>query len=99
MISQKRSAENLIIISKRRTPPTQNGCSTLGADGEPCFAALSITPRCHMLYKWECYLQGLGQTGISIFSMSACSPTDVGLCDRKLRLDDWWTNGLSNVQC
>jgi len=29
----ERSAENLIIISKRRTPPTQNACSTLGAGG------------------------------------------------------------------
>jgi cyclopropane fatty-acyl-phospholipid synthase-like methyltransferase len=49
MISQKRSVENLIIISKRRTPPTQNACSTLGADGEPCYAALSITRRYHTL--------------------------------------------------
>src|SRR5229473_1585230 len=41
--------DNDLAEAKRRKPPTQNACSTLGADGGPCFAALSITRRCHTL--------------------------------------------------
>jgi len=49
MISRKRSAENLIIISKRANAANAKRVLDVGADGEPCFAALSITRRCHTL--------------------------------------------------